>query len=243
MPKTKGAVLAYRKNPLMDAGCELRFPPILRIGAQPPAGFQERVRQDYPVIQVASDKRKYVFLSEDQQWQVVLDSGSMILVAKRYEEWADFRRRIEGALEALCGEYAPPFFSKVGLRHQMLIRRSALGMPREDWRQILQPPLGGQSVWPQVKGTVRSSRVDAVMQLAGGQDHLRVQHGFVAVRPVKNGDPGELCYLIDYEFFVEAKTSNRQALDKLDTFQEESWRFLRGCVTDRLHEAMEPVTT
>ena len=38
----------YRRSPLIEVICQLRFPAILRIDAQAPAQFQEAIRGDYP---------------------------------------------------------------------------------------------------------------------------------------------------------------------------------------------------
>jgi uncharacterized protein (TIGR04255 family) len=38
----------YEKNPLDEVLCQLRFPTVLKIDAEPPAAFQELIRADYP---------------------------------------------------------------------------------------------------------------------------------------------------------------------------------------------------
>lgn len=38
----------YRKNPLAEVICQLRFPEILSIQTQLPANFQEAIREEYP---------------------------------------------------------------------------------------------------------------------------------------------------------------------------------------------------
>ena len=38
----------YRRNPLGEVICQLRFPEILAISANPPVAFQEAIRDDYP---------------------------------------------------------------------------------------------------------------------------------------------------------------------------------------------------
>ena len=40
----------YRKAPLVQVTCQLRFQPILRITA-PPADFQERIRRQFPLLE------------------------------------------------------------------------------------------------------------------------------------------------------------------------------------------------
>ena len=45
-PEVKRVI--YKKNPLDRVICQLRFPPILRIDAEPPVKFQDRVRKEFP---------------------------------------------------------------------------------------------------------------------------------------------------------------------------------------------------
>src|SRR5690242_14515855 len=41
----------YERAPLVQVVCQLRFPPILRIEAEPPAAFQERIRAIFPLVE------------------------------------------------------------------------------------------------------------------------------------------------------------------------------------------------
>lgn len=50
MPFPPSERVIFERNPLAEVVCELRFPPILRIAAQIPAPFQERIRGTYPVF-------------------------------------------------------------------------------------------------------------------------------------------------------------------------------------------------
>ena len=47
--------VVYKKNPLEEVICQLRFPPILRIDSGNAADFQDVIRQDYPLYSEASD--------------------------------------------------------------------------------------------------------------------------------------------------------------------------------------------
>src|SRR5437867_910928 len=50
MPFPDSQRVIYTQNPLHEVICQLRFPPILRIDAEPPAAFQERLRAMYPLF-------------------------------------------------------------------------------------------------------------------------------------------------------------------------------------------------
>lgn len=49
MPFPPTPRVRYELNPIQEVICQLRYPPILRIGAEAPAAFQEVIRKDYPL--------------------------------------------------------------------------------------------------------------------------------------------------------------------------------------------------
>lgn len=50
MPFPESKRVFYVKNPLAEVICQLRFPAILRIGAESPHEFQERIRDHLPLF-------------------------------------------------------------------------------------------------------------------------------------------------------------------------------------------------
>lgn len=142
MPFPEVTRVLYRKNPLDQVICQLRFPTILRIDAEIPAQFQERVRRDFPHFSETSELRvpvpldlqeqippealrqvlqpsgnkNYGFSSEDGQWRINLTRTFIALTTKEYQRWERFKERLEIPLNALISVYSPDYFSRVGLR-------------------------------------------------------------------------------------------------------------------------------
>ena len=48
MPFPKSKRVSYKKSPLQEVICQVRFPPILSIDVDVPALFQDTIRKDYP---------------------------------------------------------------------------------------------------------------------------------------------------------------------------------------------------
>src|SRR5512133_4231716 len=65
MPFPKVKRVIYRHNPLDQVICQIRFPPILKIDAQIPSEFQDRVRKHFPSY------------SESLQWDVEVPAGAV----------------------------------------------------------------------------------------------------------------------------------------------------------------------
>ena len=123
-PFPETARVVYQRNPLAEVICQVRFPPVLRIEAELPAAFQERIRQRFPVyrgsesagmlggiavpdeiMQMVRDsfpgvlqKQPQAFASADEKWTVTLAKDFLALATTDYSRWENFRgtwRRIE----------------------------------------------------------------------------------------------------------------------------------------------------
>ncbi len=98
MAKTDNARFIYRNNPLIEVTCQLRFPTILKILSRPPVRFQEEVRPQFPVFGMAKENRGFTFLSEDRNWQLMLQNEFLALTVRRYDRWEEFREHLGGRL-------------------------------------------------------------------------------------------------------------------------------------------------
>ena len=50
MPFPDYGRVIYQRNPLIEVICQVRFPPVLRIDVEPPAAFQEAIRDEFEVL-------------------------------------------------------------------------------------------------------------------------------------------------------------------------------------------------
>jgi len=121
----------YRENQLADVICQLRFPEILTISAEPPAKFQEAIREDFPLFTQRKDTPapkilgipgsmtlenpkptvNYHFASADNVWRVNLTGKFISLSCSRYPGWEEFARMLDKPLAAFIQIYKPAFLS------------------------------------------------------------------------------------------------------------------------------------
>src|SRR5437016_5486281 len=158
----------YRKKPSEEVICQLRFPAILRIDAEPPASFQERIREQYPnfrenpssgfsTMGIPADfarffeaefpftsGKTYEFASPDRSWMVHLDRDSLAVTTRAYERWEGFKEHLHYPFKALCEIYRPTFFARIGLRYKDVIRRSKLGLEGIPWSELLNPYIAAE---------------------------------------------------------------------------------------------------
>lgn len=249
----------YKNNPLVEVLCQLRFPSILLIDSQPPAAFQEKIRQDYPlfnenqitefkldippeVVELSkgavpstfrTGKAAYDFISQDQQWKVGLTRDFLALSTVQYERWEGFKNHLQGPLDAFIEAYSPTFFSRIGLRYRDVIQRSRFNLENVPWKELLEPHIAGElntEAASAISGVVKQIQ----LKLPDNGGDILIQHGLIQLQNEETG------YIIDSDFSISDQTEVGDALEKLDTFNQESRRLFRWCITDPLHNAMAP---
>ena len=236
MTQTTLPTVTYTNTPLVDVTCQLTFPQNLKISAAPPVGFQEKVKDLFPMFALTQDKTAYNFMSTDQRWQLVLGKGALTLVARQYDGWVDFSKYLQIAMSALEQEYPPQFILRVGLRFRNIIRKSALGVTDRDWSQLLHQKWTGDLVWTGTAGEMKATHSEVLMGLNGGKDLVCIRHGLVPIaQPIQ-----EMGYLIDHDFFVDGEFALKNVPATLNDYHQSAQRFFKLWVTDTLHQAMKP---
>jgi uncharacterized protein (TIGR04255 family) len=263
MPFPEVKRVIYRKNPLDQVVCQLRFPPILKIDAGIPADFQERIRRDFPnysetsewkvefspkikgqipqevLTQILQSSRgkNYEFSSEDGFWKINLTRTFIALTANKYERWEKFKEKLAIPFNAFIEIYSPDHFSRIGLRYIDVIRRSILNLNGVNWTELLQPYILGILSVPEMVNVVHKCENRYEIGLSDGESIVRIITSFVEA-----ADNGEICYMIDSDFYNTNKTRLDDTMKKLDYFNMRASRLIQWCITNRLHQTMEPQT-
>jgi uncharacterized protein (TIGR04255 family) len=248
----------YRINPLEAVICQLRFESILKIEKEPPAEFQESIRQRYPkfsesrtqaalpeglpepltrfLTSAAQATRLYEMRSEDDVWRVTLNQDFMALGCyEKYDRWESFRERIVDLVEFFEQQYRPSYYTRIGLRYRNVIDRSKYGLNGTPFGQLLKPFIAAELA-SEIAGRVPENVHKFVVNLEG-DDLVRIQHGLAQ----KQGTEGaEDLYLIDSDFFTKAKVGVGNAITRLDRFHTHSGNLFRWCIRPELDTAMEP---
>jgi uncharacterized protein (TIGR04255 family) len=247
--------IIYAKNPLESVICQLRFPAILKISSEPPVGFQEVLRKDYPLFreippldvgtglppELAAIMSKllplpsskgYEFTSENGSWQITLTRESLALQCKSYRRWEDFRGALQTALTLLEKMYEPSFYTRIGLRYRDVIARHQLGLKDVPWRELLSEELASE-FHSRISDAVEGTAHNLSLRLQGDGAKVTLHHG------LGNKD-GDVCYIIDCDFYTVERTGVQDAARILDYFNRQAGRVFRWCIADRLHRAMEP---
>jgi len=256
MPFPKVEHVKYKKQPLDNVICQIRFPPILKIETEVPANFQDRIKSQYSELSekqefifnlqmrnalkeeiqepFSSTIKNYEFISDDNIWKLNLTRNFLSLSTKQYTNWEDFKTRFKFAFNNFNDVYQPSLFTRVGLRYTDVIVRSKLDLGTTDWKELINPSLLGILTSP-YKDNVLQSESAFEIRLQDNESILRV-----VTRIVRSADSEEPSFIIDSDFFSTKKSHKENALDKLEYFHASASGLFRWCITEKLHIAMEP---
>jgi uncharacterized protein (TIGR04255 family) len=247
--------VVFKKNPLTEVICQLRFPPILQIASEEPSGFQELIRSQYPFYErtqaipqeistlfaqlsiapaLPAEWIAHRFLTADKACHISLTRDFIAVSALKYTRWENFRREIVTARKALEKIYSPAFYTRVGLRYRDVIDRRNLALENTAWKELFRPSLAGLLGEAEIAEHLASTQNQTQIKLAQEGQFMLLQHGST---PLSGGEQG---YAIDADFFSPAQLSGDGALDVLDRFNRIAGNFFRWAITERLSAALEP---
>lgn len=247
----------YQRNPLEFVICQVRFPTILRIDSERPAEFQEKIRAKYPLfiehleasiplelrhvlpddfLKNSFPKRGFDFNSADEKWSVGLTNEFLSLTTSDYQRWENFEERFQELFETLNQIYHPAFFTRVGLRYRDVIQRSALLLEgKTSWSQLLQPHIAGELANEIFNSEITDKTTRLRLKLSPNDEYVVISHGLA-----RHITSDEEVYLIDSDFYTERRVQIHEISDTLKYFNRNARNLFRWCITDKLHNAMEP---
>lgn len=249
----------YRYNPLGEVICQLRFPEILAIAAEPPVKFQEAIRDEYPGFLRRQDApppkvagtpgsftlenpekiTNYQFSTMDGVWRVNLTSTFISLTCTRYTNWEDFAAKLDKPLSAFIRIYKPGYFQRVGLRYLNFISRKALQLEDIPFSELIAPcylgPLFEDDV---IEKNVSRCSVDCEIGLRGGcRAKIHAGPGLIKRPGIEDK---EVKFIFDQDLFIPGRLPVNLSAGALQSLHTHADMIFRGAITDKLHNAMEP---
>lgn len=240
--------VVFDKNPLTQVICQLRFPPILKIVGDP-AGFQDRIRDSYPLYERDEGLPREVqqaisgagisgivgdvthkFISADRLNQVSISKNFVASSTEKYGRWEDFRREIVRAVDATRDEYVPAFYERIGLRYMDTVNRAQLGLEDKNWSDLIRREFLGPIAVQDIAGAVGTYQAQAVFSLTD------IENSFVQLRYGldQNGES----FFVDADYYVTGQYDEDKAFVILDSFNRTAGNLFRWIIKPSLRNAL-----
>jgi uncharacterized protein (TIGR04255 family) len=252
----------YAEHTLSQVVCQLNFPPILAIGAQPPVVLQDRLREDYPLYETNSvggplqmpdappalsailtqlplgqpQTTQHRFTTADGTRSITVGPRLLAIEETQYTEWDALRAEIESARAALEAVYRPAFYTRIGLRYQDVLDRALLDADAP-WADLITPVflglLGAED--DEIQNAVREIGSLVLLHLDGAPEaFVRINHGLIE----PEDDAGRQLYVIDADYFTQERKEGSEVRGLLDYFNHEAGCLFRWAVTPALRDAL-----
>lgn len=246
----------YEHNILFEVIFQARCPEIMRISQEDPVKFQDTVRKEgYPELvldiplmpsdipkeleKAVSTAKVFHFFSEDRDWKISLAKDFIALTCnKDYNNYSDFRERLQNVLRTFHKIYEPSYFTRVGLRYRNIANEVFLPHMRERVESFIP-----EYIFPELTLPIAADieTLQKATQFDDGEIKTNVTHVLSKVSG-KFGQKrltNEKSYIIDVDCFFESRLGKiDDLLTKCNTFKQHAWDIFQWSITDKLRETM-----
>jgi uncharacterized protein (TIGR04255 family) len=263
--------VAYKRNPLLEVLCQVRFNRLLTLERDLPVELQAKFAEagypkvtvdrlpsiqvawtgsngDAPVFQDASPSSTpsvYHFVSTDELNKISLTSDFIAFSCQKYERWGIFQPELIKIINLFTEIYGSATPVRVGLRYRDLISREDLGLAGKPWAELVTPLVGGvfhaQSYFEN-DGLDEASVRHQATQIGLSLDDCELLLQSALLK-AENGS-GLEAFLIDTDFSQESPKHDltfSTLEDSLHALHNSAGAIFRHCIQETLHDALGPV--
>lgn len=239
----------YKKCPLVEVICQLRFPTILTLNATDPVEFQELIRNEFPLYNCKNEQKTevmpnqevrvssnciYEFISASTRTKVTITSSFIAFSTLEYDVWETFREGILTVLSKFESVYRIPFYTRTGLRYKDIITKSIYGFSNKLWSELIKPNVIG------IPATIEDERMMGFhLDSEYKQPDKTYTHNMFSFVH-HNGSP-ELSLLLDCDYYCKEIKQSQDVSGLLNTLHTHSSNFISNSITDELEKAMMPI--
>jgi uncharacterized protein (TIGR04255 family) len=240
--------VVFDRAPLLVVLCQVKYPPILSLLTPAGvAGFQEAIRDAYPVLQpeagaqielgpsglaVSEQTPVWRLSSQDTRWRVSIASDMVALEAFAYTSIDEFSDRLSVVLDALRRTVYPEPSARVGLRKVNDIEHPEVSQPR-DWVRWLRPDILGLLASDELGGDV--TLAFSQVHLEDGEEVLAIRHGSLPETLQK--------YRLDLDYFTSKPMTveaDGEMIQTVRRFAAGATALFHWCLTRDLYEWLGP---
>jgi uncharacterized protein (TIGR04255 family) len=251
--------LHFGKAPITQVIAQVIFPTVLRIGRSP-AEFQDRIRGTFPLyspgvrligapddgqqlppqllqmLQNNAGVTAHNFSTAKRDATITLTAESLSLTATSYTKWEDFLSLFREPLGALVLQYAPSFFTRLGLRYVNAIDKEKLGLEsNHPWSSLIRREVLGVQAVSEIEASLDFSANQVRLNLPNDEGTLTFQHGVSFLMPKR-----VRVYMLDFDFAKNGQIEVANAEPTLINYHQLAGRAFRWCISPELRERLGP---
>jgi len=257
MPFKEVERVIYKKNPVINAICQFRFPSILKIDSEIPVEFQNKIIKRFPLynekIEIthqfglpstpdllsqlsskSTSQKNHEFLTEENHFKINLTRNFITLSTSKYEKWETFLGALTFVLSQFNEIYSPPYFSRIGLRYIDVFKKSSLNLTDKKWMDLIKPEFLGL-LSSDCCDNIESYESTSEIKLADNISMVRLVTSLV-----KDPENNEVFFMADSDFYNTQKSVYCDSWEKLNFLHDRATRLIRCIIKEDLHLAMEP---
>ena len=241
----------YTNPPIIEAYCEMRFPPNMPWDLTIPGLFYEEVKADYPkkeslqqtrvewqagsegiTNRITGDISLMRFKSEDDKALIQIGPNLLSMhVLSPYPKWIFFRTMIQKGLASYRKIASPTGFERIGLRY--INRISIPSLPPNQQIKIEEFIKALPYLPPSVPQTFLRWFMNVAVPHEDSNGVLAIQ---TANMPPSN--PNEICFLLDLDYSALdiQKVTMENSLDWLELAHQNIENDFESCITDKTRD-------
>ncbi len=248
LPEVKDVHLS--KSPVSEVICQLRFPPIVKLGISIDPDFQDEIRTDYPYydrlindivvndqlvkkLQFPSDQLNHAFNNLNRTKKINITQNFIALSTTTYDTWNTFIPEISSVFEIFKKYYRPAAFTRTGLRYINFLTSDILPEMKD---HSLSEFIKKDFLGPAANKTINNPNLlgfSSSLQIKDSQN-ITIQYGIGLSPEEQNPDitKQNRFFYIDTDVY---QSENMELLDMdniLDEAHKLAYKALRWVVTD-----------
>lgn len=238
----------YKRNPLAAVIAQLRFHPILKIEKEY-AGFQERVRQQFPRFGIGniqdvrvdfkgaqvSQRREFRFDTLDQKMAITLSPTSLSLISRAHESREVFGAAMQLAIESLAAEYGQVVGTRLGLRYINHVFREPIAQDLGHdvaWSDLIH---GDFLRLPRDLSDLEGTHYVMEARSTMTRGDLTLRYGLIQEEPGR-----EVFFRLDSDRYLAEEFDASDTQEMLREFSRDIYAVFRAAAAPGLEKWMEP---
>lgn len=241
----------YNKAPLVETIFQIQFPEILKISAEQPAAFQEKIRDKYPLfnqkiingtitplglpVESLPSIKNYEFLNSAGNTKVVLTNTFVAVSTLAYTQWEDFKKNCIEIVNITNDVYKLNVIQRIGLRYKDLIVRSKWALKERPWKELIKAEYLG-ALSEEDENLISHYVLDYEIKNPADDVYAHNHRELVQERQTL-----EKSLLIDNDYYRLGIFKAEDVDSISDKLHENASLFIQNVFTNQLEQAMEPL--